>query len=44
MSAGRWTQIPAAALLLVALVGVASSRANDPAKQRDEQRKWHAEF
>ncbi|MBN9521798.1 hypothetical protein J0H58_25330 [bacterium] len=42
MPAGCWTRIPAAAALVAAILGVATSRANDPAKQRDEQRKVQA--
>jgi hypothetical protein len=43
MPAGRWPQLPAAALLFAALVGLAAaSKANDAAKQRDEQRKVQA--
>ena len=41
MSAGRWTKLPLAALLLTLFVGIAS-KASDPAKQRDEQRTGQA--
>ncbi|HYH67212.1 MAG TPA: hypothetical protein VD866_21125, partial [Urbifossiella sp.] len=41
MPAGRWTKLPVAALLFTLILGVAS-KANDPAKQRDVQRKVQA--
>ena len=41
MPAGRWTRIPAAAALFVAILGVATSRANAPAKQRARARRAH---
>ncbi|QDU22272.1 hypothetical protein [Urbifossiella limnaea] len=41
MPAGRWLQLPVAALLLTLVVGLAS-KGNDAAKQRDEQKKVQA--